>query len=241
MDPHLAIPLIERCPPLASIAREPKHRLARICREVRFKAGERIFSIAHPADRVLIVLDGLAKLVGITEDGVERILYVYQPCEILGSRLLLKDSPESPYEVVAMEDLHALAISKADFMTVTQEYPEVMEAVTRVLLERIDDLAEWMLVAMSLEASLRLAKVLLSFADTDAKAENGFVPLKYSPTHETISQIIGASRPHTTTLLRELEEEGAVRRLKPRGLLVCPARLERELREAGMERHRETD
>ncbi len=240
MEPKLAIPLIDRCPPLEPLSQAPKHRLAEACREIRFEEGERIVSLVSPPHRILILLKGLAKLVGVTEDGIERILYVYQPCEIIGSRVLLKESPESPYEVVAMEDVYALALSRAEFLAISQDHPEVLESVTQVLLERIDDLADWMLVAMSLEASLRLAKLLLNFADTESSPEDEFVPLKYSPTHETMSQIIGASRPHTTTLLRELEQEGAVRRLRPRGLLVCPARLERMLREAGMGRHRPT-
>lgn len=56
-----------------------------------------------------------------------------------------------------------------------------------------------------------------------------FGKLSYSPTHETMGQIIGASRPHTTMLLNRLERRGAIQRLKPRGVMVCPAELKRIL------------
>ncbi|MGH7551104.1 MAG: Crp/Fnr family transcriptional regulator, partial [Gemmatimonadota bacterium] len=167
-----------------------------------------------------------------TEQGVERILYVYQPCEIIGSRILLEESVESPFEVIAMEDIHALSITKADFTAVAIDHPEVLESITRVLLDRVETLATWMLAAMSVDASIRLAKLLLDFADEEHAAE--FVPLKYSPTHETMAQIIGATRPHTTTLLRDLEAKGAIRRLRPRGVLVSPPRLRKLLKESGI-------
>jgi DNA-binding GntR family transcriptional regulator len=44
-----------------------------------------------------------------------------------------------------------------------------------------------------------------------------------------MGQIIGASRPHTTMLLNRLERRGAIQRLKPRGVMVCPAELKRIL------------
>ncbi len=233
MNPDQALDLFKGCPPIAQLSRSAQVRLAAVCREVRFEGGERVFSIAKPIRRILILLEGRAKLVGVTEQGVERILYVYHPCEIIGSRILLEESVESPFEVIAMEDIHALSISKADFKAVAADHPELLESVTRVLLERVETLATWMLAAMSVDASVRLAKLLLDFADEEHSTED-FVPLKSSLTHETMAQIIGATRPHTTTLLRDLEEKGALRRLRPRGIMVSPGRLRELLDEGGV-------
>lgn len=227
--------MVDACPPLAGLSLSTRLRLAGASREIRFAAGARIVSIAKPLLDLLILLEGWAKLVGVTEEGVERILYLYRPCEIIGSRVLLDKSAESPYEVVAMENVHMLAIPRKAFVEISNDDPELIESVTRVLLNRVDRLMTGMLAAMSVDASLRLSKLLLDFAADAAPSAEGFVALDHSPTHETLAQIIGASRPHTTTLLRRLEREGAVRRLKPRGLLVNPARLQERLREAGAE------
>lgn len=235
MNSHPALPLVDACPPLAALSLPARLRLAEAGRQVRFADRERIVSIAKPLRDLLVLLEGWAKLVGVTEEGVERILYLYRPCEIIGSRILLQKSAESPFEVVAMEDVLALAIPKKDFVEISEDHPELIESVTQVLLNRVDRLMAGMLAAMSVDASLRLSKLLLDFADQVVATPNEFVPLDHSPTHETLAQIIGASRPHTTTLLRQLENEGAVRRLRPRGLMVCPAKLEERLRRATME------
>lgn len=232
-DPLLT--MVDACPPLAGLSLAARQRLAEAGREVRFAPRERIVSLTRPLRDLHVVLKGLAKLVGVTEEGIERILYLYHPCEIIGSRILLEQSSESPFEVVAMKATHALAIPKKDFFAIANDHPELLESVTRILLRRVDHLTHRMLAAMSADASQRLSKLLLDFVSTNGSSIDGFVPLEYMPTHETLAQIIGASRPHTTTLLRELEEEGVVRRLKPRGLLVSPERLERRLRQADME------
>jgi DNA-binding GntR family transcriptional regulator len=51
------------------------------------------------------------------------------------------------------------------------------------------------------------------------------VPLAHRLTHETMAQMVGASRPHTSTVLRDLERDGAVQRRTSSGLLVRPLRL----------------
>ena len=217
--------MIDRCPPFRDLTLEARRGLARFCETVEFDTGERIVSITEPLKRILIIIEGRAKLVGLAEGGAERILYVYHPGELIGSRILLPDSTESPFEVVAMGTVLAAAFPKPEFMTVAREHPAVLASLTKTLVERLDRLARGMLAAMSTDSTMRLAKLLLDFAVDHEASPGTFVPLKYPLTHETMAQMIGASRPHTTTLLRDLEERGLVRRLRPRGLLVAPVGL----------------
>lgn len=231
MDSSPVLVQLDQCPPVARLSPEARRRLAEICREVSFAPQERIVSLVRPLQDLLIVQEGRAKLVAVTEEGIERILYVYRPCDIIGSRILLEESSEADFEVIAMNKVKALAIPKTAFLAVAKDHPEVLESITRALLGRVDRLMSWMMAAMSDDASDRLSKLLLDFAESNGPSPEAFVPLEYPLTHETMAQIIGASRPHTTTLLRELEREGAVRRIKPRGLLVCRGRLEGRLRE----------
>ncbi|HKY59372.1 MAG TPA: Crp/Fnr family transcriptional regulator, partial [Gemmatimonadota bacterium] len=193
-----------------------------------------------PLRRILLIVEGRAKLVGLAEGGVERILYVYHPGELIGSRILLPDSTEAPFEVVAMGRVLAAAFPKREFMAVAREHPDVYSSLTSLVLERVDRLTRGMMAAMSTDATMRLAKLLLDFAIDHEVPPDTFVALKYPLTHETMAQMIGASRPHTTTLLRDLEQRGLVRRLRPRGVLVAPAGLTALLEESAVEPARRT-
>jgi CRP-like cAMP-binding protein len=225
VHPEQALEMIDRCPAFRDLTLEARRALARCCGTVEFVAEDRIVSVTESLRRILIVVEGRAKLVGLAEGGVERILHVYHPGEVIGSRILLPDGAESPFEVVAMGRVLAAAFPKREFMAVAREHPAVFSSVTSLVLERLDRLARGMLAAMSTDATMRLAKLLLDFAVDHEAPPGTFVSLKYPLTHETMAQMIGASRPHTTTLLRDLQERGLVRRLRPRGLLVAPSGL----------------
>jgi CRP-like cAMP-binding protein len=203
--------------------------LSRVAREVEYRAGDRVIPLIKPPDQVLFILEGLIKLVGVSQAGSERIVYVFRPGEVLGSRVLLDVSPESAYESVAMQKARAIAVGKADFLRVAEQHPELLIAVTREFARRLEGLTSRMLGAMSDEVPVRLGQLLLDFASRDGRGED-FVPLSYPLTHEAMAQIIGASRPHTSSVLGNLELQGVLRRRSDRGLLVSRARLSRMVR-----------
>ena len=67
--------------------------------------------------------------------------------------------------------------------------------------------------------------LLLELAEDRTGPRREFVPLTHPLTHEQMAQAVGASRPHVSSVLRDLEEAGAVRRGRGRDLRVAPARL----------------
>ena len=234
----IAPELLNGVPALAELSASAREDLARVAREVEFRAGERIVPLIKPPQRVLFILDGLVKLVGVSMNGVERIIYVFRPGDITGSRVLLDESPEAAYEIVAMRPVRAIAVNKLDFLRVAEEHPELLMITTREFSRRLTGLTSRMLAAMSEDVPVRLGQLLIDFAPPGATERDDLVPLSYPLTHEAMAQIIGASRPHTSTVLRDLEEKGLVRRRSDRGLLVRPARLARMVRGMNPEEHR---
>jgi len=132
-----------------------------------------------------------------------------------------------------MRPVRSVAVSKQDFLRVAEEHPALLMAVTREFSRRLAGLTSRMLAAMSEDVPVRLGQLLIDFASPGAEDLEEFVPLSYPLTHEAMAQIIGASRPHTSTVLRDLEELGLVRRRSDRGLLVRPSRLAQMVRGTG--------
>jgi CRP/FNR family transcriptional regulator len=226
----IAPELLSGVPALADLPAPAREELARVAREVEFRTGERIVPLIKPPQRILFILDGLVKLVGVSLGGVERIIYVFRPGDITGSRVLLEESPEAAYEIVAMRPVRAIAVGKQDFLRVADEHPELLMVVTREFSRRLAGLTSRMLAAMSEDVPVRLGQLLIDFAPPGVSDLEEFVPLTYPLTHEAMAQIIGASRPHTSTVLRDLEELGLVRRRSDRGLLIRPAHLAQMVR-----------
>ena len=166
----------------------------------------------------------MAKLAGPTPQGHERIVYVFRRGDLIGSRVFLDHSPESAYEIVAMTSVDGLVFDLADFLDIGREHPDVLLNVTATFSRRLSRLADGLLAAMSEEVPVRLCRLLLDFLEETDRGSDDFVPLAQPLTHETMANIVGASRPHTSTVLSELEHLGVVRR-KRRTLLVRPSGL----------------
>lgn len=201
-----------------------RDRLAGVAREVHFNPGQRMVScLEHP--RTLYVLqDGLAKMVGISEDGRERILHLFRAGELTGWVALEKEC-EAGCDVIAISPLRALAIDRRDLLAVGRGEPSVLLAVAREVSRLFSTMADWMLALVSAEVPQRLSRLLLEMADDRSCPASVFVPLAHPLTHEQMAQAVGASRPHVSSVLRDLEKAGAVLRGRGRDLRVSPARL----------------
>lgn len=216
---------IETARPLASLPPAAREALARTAREIEFKPGERLIPLGQPPQRLLVLTDGLVKLVGVSANGHERILYVHRPGDLVGPSVLL-DRFDQDYEAQAMSPGRALAVSRRDLLILGRSHPAIILTLAKEVSRHLATMTERMMTATSSEVPVRLSQLLLEFAHRDGtRAE--FVPLSYPLTHEAMSQIVGASRPHTSTVLRDLEELGAVQRKSRKGLLVRPSRLRR--------------
>lgn len=201
-----------------------RDRLAGVAREVHFTPGQRIISAFETPRTLYIVQDGLAKMVGISEDGRERILHLFRSGELTGWVALEKQS-EAGCDVIAISPVRALAIDRRDLLAVGRGEPSVLLAIAREVSRLFAAMADWMLALVSSEVPHRLSRLLLEMADDRTGPRTEFVPLTHPLTHEQMAQAVGASRPHVSSVLRDLEKAGAVRRGRGRDLRVAPARL----------------
>ena len=212
------------CRSLAGLTPAASETIAEHAREVEFRTGDRLIPLGQPPQRLLILTEGLAKLVGVSISGHERILCIYRPCDMVGPSVLM-DNVENEHEVAAMSQVRALAISRRDLLIIGRSHPSLIMALAREVSRQLMAMTERVMTATSAEVPVRLSQLLLEFVDDGHGEIETFVPLSHPLTHESMAQIIGASRPHTSTVLRDLEGRGAVKRRSGRGLLVSPSRL----------------
>jgi CRP/FNR family cyclic AMP-dependent transcriptional regulator len=228
------------CKSLADLNPQTLEAIGEYAREVEFRPGERLVPLGQPPQRLLILTEGLAKLVGISISGHERILSIYRPHDMVGPSVLM-DNFENEHEVTAMSPVRALAISRRDLLIVGRSHPSLIMALAREVSRQLVAMTERVMSATSAEVPVRLSQLLLDFADGNGSDHGSFVPLAHPLTHESMAQIIGASRPHTSTVLRDLEGHGAVQRRSGRGLLVRPSELKRIVENGDYDTSRSTD
>lgn len=190
------VPLLGQIPP------EELKRFADVTREKQYPRGSVILFEDDPGDSLYIVRDGRVKVVLVGEDGREVILGVLGVGEHFGELSLIDDQPRSAH-VIAMEDSLLLVLRRDDFRRRVEANPAVAWALLSELSRRLRRADGKIGGLVLLDVPGRIARLLLDFAE-EAGGDTIDKPL----THQTIAQMIGASRETVSRAMREFQDAG---------------------------------
>ena len=182
--------------------RNELERFAEVTREKSYPKGSVILFEDDPGDSLFVVRDGRVKVVLIGEDGREVILGVLGVGEYFGELSLIDDRPRSAH-VIAMEDSNLLVLRREDFRKRVESSPSVAWSLLTELsrrLRRADDKIGGLVL---LDVPGRIARLLLDLAE-----ESGTNAIEKSLTHQTIAQMIGASRETVSRAMKDFQDAG---------------------------------
>ncbi|HEX3865149.1 MAG TPA: Crp/Fnr family transcriptional regulator, partial [Gemmatimonadaceae bacterium] len=151
-------------------------------------------------DSLFVVREGRVKVVLIGEDGREVILGVLGVGDHFGELALIDDGPRSAH-VIAMEDSNLLVLRRDDFRRRVEQTPGIAWSLLTELsrrLRRADDKIGGLVL---LDVPGRIARLLLDLAE-----ESGKSTIEKALTHQTIAQMIGASRETVSRAMKEFQD-----------------------------------
>ncbi len=189
-------------PLLSRIERGELQRLAVLTRERQYAKGSVILFENDPGDTLFVVRQGRVKVVLVGEDGREVILGVLGPGEYFGELSLIDEQPRSAH-VIAMDDAVLLALRSDDVRRRVEASPAVAWAMLVELSRRLRRADNKIGSLALLDVPGRIARLLLDAAD-EAKSDRLAKPL----THQTIAQMIGASRETVSRAMVEFQDSG---------------------------------
>jgi CRP/FNR family transcriptional regulator, cyclic AMP receptor protein len=192
-------------PMFSGLQRDELLKFAELTRERTYPKGSVILFQGDPGDSLYVLRQGRAKVVLIGEDGREVILGVLEPGAHFGELALIDDQPRSAH-VIAMEDSQLLILRREDFRRRVEANPSVAWALLTELSRRLRRADQKIGGLVLLDVPGRISRLLL---DLSAETTNGTIekPL----THQTIAQMIGASRETVSRAMKEFQEEGLIR------------------------------
>jgi CRP-like cAMP-binding protein len=189
-------------PLLSQIPAEELQRFAEVTRDKQYPKGSVILFEDDPGDSLYIVREGRVKVVLVGEDGREVILGVLGVGEHFGELSLIDDQPRSAH-VIAMEDSLLLVLRRDDFRRRVEATPAVAWALLSELSRRLRRADGKIGGLVLLDVPGRIARLLLDFAE-----EAGTDTIDKPLTHQTIAQMIGASRETVSRAMREFQDAG---------------------------------
>ena len=187
-------------PLFSGIDRTELQRFADMTRERFYPRGSVILFENDPGDSLFVVRQGRVKVVLIGEDGREVILGVLGVSDHFGELSLIDDRPRSAH-VIAMDDSHLLLLRREDFRKRVEASPAVAWALLGELSRRLRRADEKIGGLVLLDVPGRIARLLLDLAD-----ESGGSTIEKRLTHQTIAQMIGASRETVSRAMKDFQE-----------------------------------
>jgi CRP/FNR family transcriptional regulator, cyclic AMP receptor protein len=192
-------------PMFSGLQRDELLKFAELTRERTYPKGSVILFQGDPGDSLYVLRQGRAKVVLIGEDGREVILGVLEPGAHFGELALIDDQPRSAH-VIAMEDSQLLILRREDFRRRVEANPPVAWALLTELSRRLRRADQKIGGLVLLDVPGRISRLLL-----DLSAESDSATIEKPLTHQTIAQMIGASRETVSRAMKEFQEEGLIR------------------------------
>ena len=191
-------------PLLSGIGATELSRFAEDAREKTFAKGAVILVADDPGDSLFIVRAGRVKVVLVGEDGREVILGMLGVGEHFGELSLIDSRPRSAH-VIAVEESTLIVLRREDFRRRIEETPAVAWALMQELSRRLRRADEQIGSLVLLDVDGRIARLLL-----DASAESAGPTIERRLTHQTIAQMIGASRETVSRAMRDFVSRGLI-------------------------------
>jgi CRP-like cAMP-binding protein len=192
-------------PLFSGLHRDELAKFAELTRERAYPKGSVILFQDDPGDSLFVLRQGRVKVVLIGEDGREVILGVLEPGAHFGELALIDDQPRSAH-VIAMDDAQLLILRREDFRRRVEANPTIAWALLTELSRRLRRADQKIGGLVLLDVPGRIARLLLDLAD-----EAGAATIDKPLTHQTIAQMIGASRETVSRAMKEFQDAGLIR------------------------------
>lgn len=182
---------------------EEMRRFGELVREKSYPRSSVIVFEDDPGDAFFIVREGRVKVVLVGDDGREVILGMLGPGDHFGELALIDNRPRSAH-VIAMDDATLLVLRREDFRKRVETSPKVAWALLVELSRRLRAADGKIGGLVLLDVPGRIARLLLDHVAEDGKT------IEKPLTHQTIAQMIGASRETVSRAMRDFQDEGWV-------------------------------
>lgn len=182
-------------------------KLLVICKEKSYPKDSVIFQKEDPGNFFFLICSGRVKVIIETEEGKEGILAILYPTEFFGEMSLLDGEPRSA-TVVALEETKVVIIERNEFLNLLYKHPELALKILKTLSLRLRKANRQIETLMFLDASGRIARLLIDIAKDRGKKVDEGVLIDLEFTRQELGNLIGVSRETTIRILKSLEDEG---------------------------------
>lgn len=208
------------------ISRLPQEEVKKLSRQTtmdRVQENQPIYFPGDTSNTIYILKEGRVKISRQTRDGKKITLALLEPGEIFGELAL---SDEDSRKTMAETVSNSLICSVSDevFLDFLSDHPELSFEINRIMGNRRREIESKVENLIFKDARERLAYILEDLFEDHSDEDLGKLP-EITFSHQEIADLAGLTRPTTTNLLNELQEDGVLELDRKNIVLKNPDRL----------------
>jgi CRP-like cAMP-binding protein len=184
-------------------------RLADASAARTYRHGQFLWFQGDVGDHLVVIVDGLIKVVVTSEQGDEMVLVTLGPPETVGELALIDQGPRSA-SAIAVETTTVLMISHAALLQLVRTNPLLLDALLGSIGALVRRLTEQASDLVFLDLAGRVAKLLVRLAEDRGREQNGMVTLDLGVTQSDLAHMVGGSRPPVNRILQGLAARGLI-------------------------------
>jgi CRP/FNR family transcriptional regulator, cyclic AMP receptor protein len=199
--------------------------LAGVGRLRHYRPGAVLMREGDESDQVLLLTEGRAKVTSTTTEGRELLLAVRGPGELIGELAAIDGGPRSA-SVVALGPSVCRVLRVEEFLGFVEAHPRAALVLLRTFTRRLRDSDRRRAEFGSLDATHRLARLVIELADEYGRTTNqGGVEIGLRLTQEELAGMIATSRESVARALTSLRSRGLIATSRRTITLRDPGRL----------------
>lgn len=183
--------------------------LSQLGRHRRCDAGVTLFLEGEVGASVIVVHSGRIKVFATTLNGVERVLAVRGPGDILGDLSAIDGSPRSA-SGVTVEPAEVQIVSADEFRAFLATNHGAALALLRVVIDRVRDSDRLRVEFGALDAAARVAARLVELAETNGEPNEHGIRITLPLTQDDLAGWVAASREAVARALASLRQRGLI-------------------------------
>jgi CRP-like cAMP-binding protein len=202
-SPETIFQTLRKAPIFRDVDDETLDGLAPNCTLRKLTEGELLFYQDDPGEAVFIVRSGSIAIFLGSADGRELVINEMHPGDCFGEIALFTNSSRST-SALAREISELVVIPSKPFLDVVEGGPELMRRILKMTAQRLRVSSERESALAFLDASARIARVLLQIVETEDD------PGSIKITQEELAQRVGLTRQTVASTLGKWRRDGWV-------------------------------
>ena len=184
--------------------------LTAVMRVRKVAGGEAVYTLGSRPDACYLIRSGRIRICNFTESGREVAMGELLAGDCLGEIGLIDGLPRFN-SAIAAQDSELLVLARADFDRLYGEYPEIAQRLNRQLAYRVRLSYLQAEEANSLSLAQRIARTLARIGYSAGEPRDNGEILVRPLSHESLANMLGATRQAVSQEMKRLERAGLVR------------------------------